>query len=225
VILTILFLTPLFYYLPNAVLAAIIMVAVVGLVDVRAVRHLFRVKKVDGWTFVLTFVATLALGSQKGILTGMAFSLLIFIWRSSHPHAAELGYLEKETVFRNLKRFPQAKRFPGVHILRVDASLYFANMAFLENLIRKSIADKPDVQWVVLDLSGVNDIDAVAIDTLQEIMKDYHERKIGFAFAGMKGPVRDLVTRAGWNEEYGDHVSYLSVEHALEAIGVMQKDR
>lgn len=221
-LLTILFLTPLFYYLPNAVLAAIIMVAVIGLIDVRGAKHLFRVKKIDGLTFLLTFIATLALGSHKGILTGMAFSLLVFIWRSSHPHTAEIGYLEQRDVFRNLKRFPEANTFPEVLILRIDASLYFANMAFFENLVRRKIVDEPDVKWIVIDLSGVNDIDAVAIDALETMMKDYQERGIHFVFAGMKGPVRDLVDKAGWNAKYGQRINYFSIKHALREIGVMR---
>jgi SulP family sulfate permease len=222
VILTIVFLTPLFYFLPKAVLAAIIMVAVIGLIDVKGARHLFRLKKIDGWTFVLTFIATLSLGSQRGILLGMTFSLLVFIWRSSHPHTAEIGYLEEKDVFRNLARFPEAKTFPGVLILRIDASLYFANMAFFENLLRKRIVDEPHVKWVVIDLSGVNDVDAVAVDTLEEMMRDYHEKGISFVFAGMKGHIRDLVARAGWEEKYGESIKHFSVKQALQEIGAIR---
>jgi SulP family sulfate permease len=225
VILTLLFLTSLFYYLPKAVLAAIIMVAVTSLINLKEAKRLFRVRRIDGWTLVFTFGLTLILGSRYGILFGMAFSLIVFIWRSAHPHTAELGYLEKEKVFRNVKRFPEAKTYPGVLILRVDASLYFANMAFLENLLRKSIVERPETRWIVLDLSGVNDIDAVAIDTLEGIMRDYQERRIRFLFAGMKGPVRDLVARAEWEEKYGRSIAYVSLEQALQDIGFAREDR
>lgn len=126
ILLTLLFLTPLFYYLPNAVLASIVVVAVSGLIDFKGARHFFKIRTADGWTWMLTFIITLTLGSEKGILAGAAFSLLLFIWRSAHPHTAELGYIEKEKVFRNVKRFPEARIFPGVLILRVDAPLYFA---------------------------------------------------------------------------------------------------
>jgi sulfate permease, SulP family len=206
VILILLFLTPLFYYLPHAVLASIVIVAVFGLIDLKEVRRLFRIKRMDGWTLLITFAITLVFGGAQGILIGVGFSLLVFIWRSSHPHAAELGYLEREDVFRNLKRFPEAKTCPETLILRVDASLYFANMGFLENLLRKNLADKPAVKWVIMDLSGVNDIDAVAIDTLEEIVETYQERGIKFLFAGMKGPIRDLVDKAGWEEKYGNQM-------------------
>jgi SulP family sulfate permease len=103
-------------------------------------------------------------------------------------------------------------------ILRVDASLYFANMSFLERLLRKSIAEKPDTQWVIMDFSGVNDIDAVAIHTLEELMDTYREKGINFAFSEMKGPVRDLVAKAGWHEKYGTQVEYLSIKRALRDI-------
>mgnify|MGYP005839578379 CR=1 FL=1 len=175
----------------------------------------------DGWTAILTFIGTLVLGSERGVAIGVAFSLFVFIWRSSHPHTAELGYLEGEDVFRNVKRFPEATLYPEALILRVDASLYFANMAFLENFLRRRIVEKPDVKWILMELSGVNDIDAVAVDRLSDIMDTYREQGIQFAFTGMKGPVRDLVSKAGWREKYGRRIEYLSVQHALKDIGVM----
>jgi len=221
----VLFLTSLFRYLPKAVLAAIVMVAVMDLIDVREAKHLFHVKRIDGWTMTVTFVATLVLGSQRGILLGVGFSLLVFIWRSAHPHTAEIGYVEEDDVFRNVKRFPLAKRFPGVLMLRVDASLYFANMAYLERFIRRSVVERPEVNRIVLDLSGVNDIDAVAIARLERVMDDYQERGIAFIFAGMKGPVRDLVTRAGWEVRYGDRIRAVSIKRLLEDLGVIKKSR
>jgi SulP family sulfate permease len=220
IILVLFFFTPLFHYLPKCALASIVMVAVIGLIDVKEAKHLFRVKKADGWTLALTFAVTLAAGSEQGILIGMVFSLLVFIWRSSHPHTAELGYVEKEDVFRNIKRFPEVKTYPEALILRVDASLYFANMGFLDDRLRKSLIERPEVKWVIIDLSGVNDIDAVAIDALEEVIENYHEKGIQFLFAGMKGPVRDLVAKAGWEEKYGDRIKHPSIQHALQSIGL-----
>lgn len=220
IILVLYFFTPLFHYLPNCVLASIVMVAVIGLIDVKEATHLFKVKKADGWTLALTFVVTLAVGSEQGILIGMAFSLLVFIWRSSHPHTAELGYVEKEDIFRNIKRFPEVQTYPEALILRVDASLYFANLGFFEDRLRKSLMERPAVKWVIIDLSGVNDIDAVAIDTLEDVIENYHEKGIQFLFAGMKGPVRDLVAKAGWEEKYGERIKHPSIQHALHSIGL-----
>jgi len=221
ILLTLLFFTSFFYHLPHAVLAAIVAVAVAGLIDVKGAKHLLSLRKIDGWTMILTFVATLGFGSEKGIMIGVAFSLLVFIWRSAHPHTAELGYLEGDDVFRNIRRFPEAKIYPEALILRVDASLYFANMAFLEDFLRRRIIEKPDVKWIVMDLSGVNDIDAVGVDTLSEIMDNYLGQGIQFVFAGMKGPIRDLASKAGWKEKYGRRIEYFSIQHALKDIGMM----
>ncbi|MBN1901304.1 solute carrier family 26 protein [Candidatus Sumerlaeota bacterium] len=215
---TLLFLTPLFYYLPYSVLAAIITVAVLGLVNVTEAIRLFRIKKSDGSILFLTFILTLSLGIEKGIIAGVVLSLVLFIWRSSHPHMAELGFLEKEGVFRDVKRYSGAKTFPGILILRIDASLYFANMAFIENHLRHRIEDRPDLKCIIFDMEGVNDIDAVAVTVLEEMMKQYESRGIRFLFASMKGPVRDLVLRARWHEKFGDSFQYLSIQKALDHI-------
>jgi SulP family sulfate permease len=216
---TLLFLTPLFYYLPNSVLAAIIMVAVYGLVDLKEARRLFKLKKVDGWTLLLTFLWTLTLGIEQGIILGVLFSLLVFIWRSAHPHMAELGYVESEKAFLNIKRFAEAKTFPGTLILRVDAAMFFANTRFIENHVRESLVEKPEVTHVVFDLSAVNDIDAVAISELQDLVMTYREQGVQFAFAGMKGPVRDLFLKAGWQKTCGHKIEYRSLYHVMQDLG------
>jgi SulP family sulfate permease len=218
--LTLLFLTDLFYYLPKAVLAAIVMVAVFGLIDVKEPRHLWRVKKVDALTLLVTFAATLTLGVETGILTGVGFSLLVFVARSAWPHTAELGWLPESGVFRNAKRFPQVRTWPDLYITRPDASLYFANMASLETQLNDVVAERPELRAIVLDFSGVNDVDGVAIDTLQDRMDAFAEQGIEVHVAGAKGPVRDLLARAGWRERYGERIRHPSVAHALEALGV-----
>src|SRR5699024_11190234 len=133
IILTLIFFTGFFYYMPQAVLAAIIMVAVYGLIDLKEARHLFKVRSADGWIWAVTFLATLLIVIEQGILIGLAFSLIVFIARSAYPHVAELGYLPEKNVFRNIQRYPEAEVDPEVLIFRVDASLYFANMTFLED--------------------------------------------------------------------------------------------
>ena len=218
ILLTLLLLTPAFYYLPNAVLSAVIVVAVSALLDYKEAIHLFRIKRADGLTFLLTFVCTLTVGIDQGLLMGLAFSLGLFIWRSAHPHTAELGYLETEGVFRNIQRFPAARRYPGVLILRIDASLYFANVKFLEDWLQKSTASRPDVRAVVLDLSGVNDMDAVAARTLERITQDYAARGITFALCSMKGPVRDLIDRLGPQAMLGPGAQHVSLQQALSQI-------
>lgn len=219
VALVLLFLTSLFHYLPKAVLAAIVLAAVTGFVGLKEARHLFHLKRIDGWTLLATFTATLALGSIQGILVGVVLSLLVFIQRSAYPQVVELGYSEKEGVFRNLQRFPDASVYPGILLLRIDSSLYFANLEFVIDKLQKKIDEKTETRKVILDFSSVNDIDAPAIDALDEIMIRYGDRGIGFLFTGMKGPLRDRVVRAGWKEKYGDVFQYPSLQQALKSLG------
>jgi SulP family sulfate permease len=218
--LTLLFLTDLFYFLPRAVLAAIVMVAVFGLIDLKEPRHLWRIKKVDALTLLVTFLATLTLGVETGILTGVGFSLLVFVARSAWPHTAELGWLPAERVFRNVRRYPGARTWPDLYVTRPDASLYFANMAALETQLNEAVADRPELRAIVLDFAAVNDVDGVAIDTLQDRMDAFAAQGIEVHLAGVKGPVRDLLARAGWNERYPGRTAHLSVAHALAALGV-----
>lgn len=218
IILTLLFFTGLFYYLPNAVLAAIIMVAVYQLIDIKEARYLFKVNKTDGMTWVITFLAVLIIGVEQGILTGFAVSLIFFIWRSAYPHTAELGYLESEDVFRDISHHPGAKVDPEILIFRVDRSLYFANMAFFEDVLYERVQEKPDVKWIILDFSAVNSIDAVAIHSLERIIEDYGKRNIQFKFARIKRPVKDMLKKAGYEERLGVHMDYYSLRQTLDAI-------
>ncbi|WP_216828493.1 SulP family inorganic anion transporter [Alkalihalobacterium elongatum] len=218
IILTLMFFTGLFYYLPNAVLAAIIMVAVYSLIDVKEAKHLFRVRKLDGWTWIVTFIATLLIGIEQGILIGVAFSLIVFIARSAYPHIAELGYLKEKGVFRNIKRYPEAVTDPEILILRIDASLYFANMTFLEDKLCERIGEKPEIKWIVLDFTGVNSMDAVAIHSLEELMETCQKGDIQFLFAGVKGPVMDILKKAKWDQKFKRQLEYVSIDEALSAI-------
>ncbi len=97
-------------------------------------------------------------------------------------------------------------------------------MSYLEDLLRRNLSGRSDVQWVILDFSGVNDIDDVAIDALDEMMAHYKGQGIHFLIANMKGPVRDLVAKAGWGDKYGQRVTDLSIQQALEDVGLTLKD-
>lgn len=218
IVLTLLFFTGLFYYLPNAVLAAIIMVAVYSLIDAKELKYLFKVNKVDGLTWLLTFLATLLIGIEQGIIAGAIFSLLVFIRRSAYPHVAELGYLPEEKVYRNTARYPDAETDPEILIFRVDASLYFANMTFLEEQLCKRLAEKPETEWVVFDFSSVNSIDAVAIHALEDLMEQCQSGKVKMVFAGIKNTVLDVLKRADWERKYGNSIHYMSIEDALSSI-------
>ncbi len=218
IMLTLLFFTSLFYFLPKAVLAAIIMVAVYGLIDFKEARTLYKIRKIDGLTWVITFLGTLLLGIEQGILIGAGFSLAVFIWRSAYPHVAELGYVKSENVYRNIERVAEADTDPEVLIFRIDASLYFANMSFLEDKLCAKIQERQELKWIILDFSAVNSIDAVALHALEELMENCTKGDIALMVAGVKGPVRDMIYKSGLSQKFQDVFHYPSIEHAMEEI-------
>ncbi|MFV8828818.1 SulP family inorganic anion transporter [Alkalihalobacterium sp. APHAB7] len=218
IILTLLFFTSWFYYMPNAVLAAIIMVAVYGLIDVKEAKHLFKIKRIDGATLLITFGATLTLGIETGIFLGIIFSLIVFIWRSANPHVAELGYVEEANVYRNIKRYPEAVEKENVSILRIDSPLYFANITKIEDMIQRKFLEQPSLHSVILDFSGVNDMDAVAIEHLNELFITYESLGKNIMLCDIKGPVRDVLKRAGWYEKYKGKIESHSIDEALATI-------
>lgn len=217
--LTLVFLTPLFYFLPKAVLAAIIMTAVFGLVDVREVKHLWKVKRSDLAMLTITFLATLTLGIEEGILVGVGASLMVFVFHTTRPHVAVLGRLPNHEAYRNVERFPEAQTVPGILALRLDAQFYFGNVNFLkETLAELEARETTPLRAVVIDASGVNQIDASAEAALREILADYRSRQIRLVLASVKGPVRDVLERSGFTEELGEAGFALRVHDAMTAL-------
>ncbi|WP_026691093.1 SulP family inorganic anion transporter [Alteribacter aurantiacus] len=221
IVIVLLFLTGWFYFLPQAVLAAIIMMAVYKLIDVKEAVHLWRVKRIDGITLLVTFLATLTLGIEWGIAVGIAFSLLVFIYQSSKPHIAELGYVEELNLYRNVNRFTNAKTFEKTLIVRIDSPLYFANMEFIKDYLHDQVIKREALSHVVLDFSGVNDMDAIALDELEEwIRTERDNHHVQTTLVSVKGPVRDLLDRANWSEKFGAHSQYPSIDQALIGLNV-----
>jgi len=220
VLLTLLLFTPAFRDLPQAILGAIVVVAVSGLVDLREARHLWALRGSDGAVWALTFAGTLLIGVEPGLLLGIGVSLATFIVRSAFPHVAHVGWLAEEGVWRNLRRYPRAWAPPGVAVLRFDAALYFANVGFLRDTVDRTLADAPGLTGLVLDLGGAHDIDGVGVETLHQLLVDLDQRGLRVAVAGLKGPVRDVLDRAHWTSERRAQVAWLAPEHALRSWGL-----
>lgn len=192
-----LFLTPVFYFLPKAVLAAIVMSAVFGLIDVKELAHLWKVKRTDAGLLLLTFAITLFVGIEEGIGAGVVMSLVLFVRRSTRPHHAVLGQLPGTTVYRNVERFEEAEQVDGVLIWRFDASFYFANAAYFQAQVDKLLLDRGDTRALVIDASGINDLDASAEQMLHDIHDRLEADGVHMYLAGVKGPVRDVMKRGG----------------------------
>ena len=215
---TVIFLTPLFYYLPNAVLAAIIMVAVFGLIDVKTFKHVWQYNKADAASLIITFLAVLAVGVETGILVGVATALLLFLWRTSQPHMAEVGRIGGTEIYRNVARH-EVETWPQTVAIRVDGSLYFANTKYLEDVVLQMVADKPELKYLVLIGIAVNSIDSSALETLESLNQELHDAGVELHLAGFKGPITDRLKDIGFIDHIGpDHV-HLSTHDAMKALG------
>lgn len=197
VVLALLFLTPLFYFLPKAILAAIVLVAVFGLIDVKEFFHLWQVKRNDAYLLLLSFLVTLFVGIEEGILIGVLASLGLFIYRSTRPHTAMLGCLPGTQTYRNVERYEDAEPIPGIGILRFDASFYFANVSYFRDQIAQMMDEQENMHTLILDTSGINDMDSSADEAIHEMIRDLHEAGIRLYLAQPKGPVRDVLRASG----------------------------
>jgi SulP family sulfate permease len=215
--LTLLFLTPLFQFLPVPALAAIIMVACLGMIDVPELRYLLQTRWIDGAVALITFGATLGIGIQQGILIGVAASIVAVLWDLSQPHVVELGHVPGTQEFRDVDRNPEAEAISDIHITRIDSRFSFANAKMLkEELLGE--AEEEAVRALVIDTSGVNDLDTTATQALTEVIEELGERDIEFYVVGSKGPVRDVMRRSGLMELIGEENFYLNTHMAVSDL-------
>jgi SulP family sulfate permease len=237
VLITVVFLTPLFSSLPQAALGAIIIVAVLNLIDVKEMRHIAHVKRSDLVGLGVAFVATLSLGIELGILVAIVASMLVVFARMSKPHTATVGRIPGTTSYRNTDRFPEAETDTGIRVIRIDAALSFVNAQFVKRLTLDAAATlDTEPKVLVLDCSGINDIDATGAEALSEIITDIDESPVRLHLADVKGPVRDVLRRAGlWDRLDGrihatPHQAVLTVQglHAtpgsLRDAGIDERD-
>lgn len=217
--LTVLFLTPLFYYLPQAVLAAIIMVAVFGLIDIKEAKFLWNTRKKDFLMLLATFLGTLLLGIEEGIGIGVIISIVIVIYRSSRPHMAVLGWIPEKDIYRNIERYPEAKTTTQTLMVRIDAALYFANVDYIkERLQELENSEVQQLKNIIIDANGINDVDSSAIHALKELIKEYEEQGVDWYFAAVKGPVRDMFEKTGIYEHLGDSHFFDTVNEANKRL-------
>jgi SulP family sulfate permease len=211
-----LFLTPLFRLLPQAVLAATIIVAVISLVDIPAIRRTFRYSKADFAALALTMALVLTVSVEAGIVAGVVASILLFVWRTATPHMAIVGQVPGTEHFRNVARHAVITD-PRILSLRVDESLYFANARALEDRIYAEAAARPDLRDVVLMCPAVNLIDASALESLEAIADRLKAAGIGFHLSEVKGPVMDALRRSDFFDHFTGQV-FLSQFDAIRAL-------
>ena len=203
-----LFLTPVLFYLPQATLAATIIVAVTGLIDVSIITKTWKLSKSDFYAVALTILGTLVFGVEAGVAAGVLVSLCLYLYRTSKPHIAEVGLIEGTEHFRNILRHKVSTR-PEILSLRVDENLFFANAGYLEEYIHSALENNSEVRHLVLMCSACNTIDYSALEVLEAINGHLRDLNIAFHLSEVKGPVMDLIKDTGFLEHLTGNV-YLS---------------
>jgi SulP family sulfate permease len=209
-------LTPALYFLPKATLAATIIVAVLGLVDLGALRRTWAYSRTDGAAMAATILVTLGLGVEPGILAGVALSLVLHLYRTSRPHVAIVGQVPGTEHFRNVARHRVATD-PAVLSLRVDESLYFPNARFLEDTVLRELAARPEVRHVVLMFPAVNAVDASALETLEGLNAGLKASGVTLHLSEVKGPVMDRLGRSHFLDDLTGQV-FLTQCDAMRAL-------
>ena len=196
--LTLLFLTPLFYHLPKTVLAAIIMVAVFGLIDFAYPVRLFRKRKDEFAVLLITFLTTLIIGITEGIILGVLISLGLMIYRTSQPHYAILGRIKDSTHYRNVKRFDKEVSIdPEVLFFRFDGQLYFGNKDYFKTELTQAVESHgSELKGIVLSVEAINYIDSTAAHMLRQLFSQFEEKGVKVTISGPIGPIRDILKRS-----------------------------
>ncbi len=219
VLITLLFLTPLLYHLPTAVLAAVIMMAVIGLINFKAVKHAWQANKHDGIASVVTFVATLGFAPHldKGIMIGAGLAIGLYLYRTMRPRVAHLGRYEDGTL-RDLAVHPDLPTDENIIVIRFDGSLYFANVSFFEDTILHAVADKPDAKSVLVVGDGINQLDASGEEVLHHIAHRLKTNGITLVVSGLKRQVLSVMRQTNLFEEIGEENVFATEDMALSAI-------
>ena len=181
---------PMFYYLPKAVLSAIIIISALQLIDISGIRKSFAFSSSDAVTFSFTFLAVLTLGVESGVIIGIVVSFVLLIRGSSRPHIAVVGRVGDSEHFRNIMRH-EVKTDPSLLAVRIDESLYFVNTRYIETFLFNEVADKPDVKNVLMICTATNFIDASGLEMLEALCENLEEVGVTLHLAEVKGPVMD----------------------------------
>jgi len=218
VLLTLLFLTPLLYHLPQAVLAAVIIMAVIGLVNFDALKHAWQASRHDGAAGIVTFAATLAFAPHldNGIVVGAGLAILLYLLRTMKPRVAILGRHADGTL-----RDAAVHDLPAsdvVTAVRFDGRLYFANVAYFEDAILEAVANNPRAPYLLVVGDGINELDASGEEVIHHLVDRLRSNGVSVMFAGLKKQVIDVMRATGLLDHLGEGNLFATADMALEAI-------
>ena len=216
ILVALLWLTPLFQVLPLAALAAIIIVSVVGLLDFKDLKLHWHFYRLDVMTHIVTLASVLAFGVETGLLTGVCVSILLFIRRSSRPQITIVGRLGNSTHFRNIERH-DVETWPEVIAVRVDESLYFANVNRVEDRVLKIVETHHEARHILLVCSSINFIDTSGLEMLRRINESLRSVSIKLHLAEVKGPVMDRLVDAEFAEELSGQL-FFTTDEAMQEL-------
>ena len=215
-----LFLTPLFFNLPEATLAAIVVVAISGLLKPSKFQHLYRLRKADFWLAVIAFLGVLTFEEVIfGLLVAVAASLLALVIRISKPKISVLGRMPGTVQYRNIKTYPKAVQSEGFLVIRPDEEVFFANAASLQKAIQAQLtAQEGAVHTLILDLESTNELDVPGLEMLEALHQSLERLEIRLMLGGLHSPVYSLLERAGVAEKIGDENCFSTMTEAVLAI-------
>ncbi|KAJ1405175.1 sulfate anion transporter, conserved site [Sesbania bispinosa] len=230
VMLTLLFLTPLFYYTPLVVLSAIIVSAMLGLIDYQAAIHLWKIDKFDFVVCMSAYIGVVFGSVEIGLVIAVAISVLRILLFVARPRTFVLGNIPNSVVYRNVEQYPNAKHVPGILILEIDAPFYFANSNYLRERITRWIDEEEDrikatgetcLQYVIMDMSVVGNIDTSGISMLEEVKKVADRRGLQLVLVNPGSEVMKKLNKANFQKDIGQKWIYLTVEEAVGACNFM----
>lgn len=215
--LTLFALTPLFYYLPKAILAAIILLAVRGIFNDKEAINLWKTHKSDFMMMLFTFAATLILGISQGVLFGALLSILVVLYKSSRPHISILGNVPGTTYYRNVNRYRGSKSLPKTMIIRFDDQLYFGNCNYFRDQINQFVADSNEaIKYILIDAGNIHAIDSSGIHILRDLDEQLEAQGIGLYLCRAIGPVRDMLFISGLMNDPDRH--HMNIHEAVKFI-------
>jgi len=191
-------------------------IAVWGLINVKEAKFLLKVRRRDFLVMMITFLATLFLGIEKGILIGVVLSFIFVQYYSSRPHIAELVRIPGTEYFRNINRFPEAPQSQDYLIIRFDNQLYFGNTAYFKDAVFSALecrASPP--RYLILNSTNMHDVDSTGLHVLQDIQSHLQRSNIQLLFTGVIGPVRDFLKRSGFTDDLGIEHYFMNMTDAI----------
>ncbi|XP_044503818.1 sulfate transporter 3.1-like [Mangifera indica] len=230
VMITLLFLTPLFHYTPLVVLSAIIMAAMLGLIDYEAAIHLWKVDKFDFLVCMGAYIGVVFVNIEVGLVVAVSFSLLRVLLFVARPRTILLGNIPNSEIYRNIEQYPNANSIPGILILEIDAPIYFANSSYLRERISRWVDEEEErlrssgeftLQYVILNMGGVGNIDTSGISMLAEIKNVFERRALKLVLANPGAEVTKKLDKSKFMENIGQEWIYLTVGEAVEACNFM----